>query len=97
MQDDYINEDNIENIKVVKMSNGKYAKYIECNEKIEILFAGKHLGRGYTARIRFRSRDEVISCNGMIDLSGKAASGVRHEDTVQYSKDIKELNELGIM
>lgn len=100
-QNDSMNENDFENdfedIKVVKLNNGKYAKYVECNNNIQILFAGRHLGRGYTVRIHFMSRDEINSCSGMIDLSGKTASEIVFDDTKQYSNDLRELHELGIM
>lgn len=100
MESDYLNgndfETDFKDIKVVKLNNGKFAKYEECNKKIDILFAGKCLGRGYTARIRFMHRDELSSSRGMIDISGKAASEIVFDDTDQYARDLKELNNLGI-
>jgi hypothetical protein len=89
-------ENDFENIKVVKLNNGKYAKYVECNDTIQILFAGRHLGRGYTARIHFVSRDEISSYRGVIDVRGRTASEIVFDDTTQYLNDLQELNELGI-
>jgi len=89
-------EEAFEEIKVVKLSNGKFAKCIECNDKIQVLFAGRHLGRGYTARIDFQSRDEMNGTTEVVDVSGKAVSEIVYEDALQYAKNLDELRELDI-